>query len=126
MEKILIVEDDALIARLYQKAFSFDNYEVEVVTDGRLALEMLKKFKPSLVLMDIMMPRMSGYEVLKTIKADSSFRNIPVVMLTNLSDKDSVNSAKNNGADGFIVKGDHKPLDIVRMVKEVLNGNGGK
>ena len=118
----MIVEDDALIARLYQRAFSFDNYEVEVVTDGKLALEMLKKFKPDLVLLDIMMPRMSGYDVLKAIKSDTSFRKIPVVMLTNLSDKDSVNKSMEKGAAKFIVKGEHKPRDIVRMVKEVLNG----
>jgi len=91
-------------------------------TRQELALEMLKKFKPDLVLLDIMMPRMSGYDVLKAIKSDTSFRKIPVVMLTNLSDKDSVNKSMEKGAAKFIVKGEHKPRDIVRMVKEVLNG----
>ena len=83
--KILIIEDDVLTARMYQTVFEFEEFEVRTVRNGEEALEALKKEKPTLILLDIMMPKMSGIEVLEEIKAVSEYRKIPVVVLTNLS-----------------------------------------
>lgn len=120
MSKILIVEDDSLILRLYEKAFSFEKYEVATAADGAEALTKVKSFKPDLILLDIMMPKVNGLEVLKKLKADSATKKIPVVILTNLSDKKDAEKALSLGAKKYIVKADYKPKEVVDIVKGFL------
>jgi len=85
MPKLLVVEDDPLLSRMYQIIFSSNAYEVSIATDGADGLDQIRSWKPDLVLLDIMMPKLNGMEVLKKIKSDPEVRNIPVVVLTNLA-----------------------------------------
>jgi CheY-like chemotaxis protein len=122
MSKILIVEDDPLILRLYQQAFAFERYEVSIATNGLEALERARLFKPDVILLDIMMPKMNGLETLDKLKADEQTKTIPVVILTNLADNDNVRMALEKGAVKYIIKSEHDPKEIVDMVKEILAG----
>src|SRR3989338_2404829 len=112
MSKILIVEDDPLMARLYQKIFTFEGYEVELATNGEEALEKTKTIKPNLLLLDIMMPRMNGLHVLEQLKAHPDTRSIPVVMLTNLAGNHDMESALSKGAIKYLIKSEFEPKQV--------------
>jgi len=122
MARILIVENDKLTLRLYQKAFKLEGYEVDTALNGEEGLKKIKRNKPILILSDIMMPKMDGIEMLKIIKSDSKYKNIPVVVLTSLSDEIDVEVALSEGAVKHIVKSKHKPKEIVDLVKGILAG----
>src|SRR3989338_7544480 len=121
MSKILIVEDDPLMARLYQKIFSLEGFEVELATNGEEGLEKARSIKPNLMLLDIMMPRMNGLQVLEQLKAHPDTRSIPVVMLTNLAGSHDMESALSKGAIKYLIKSEFEPKQVVAMVKEILS-----
>jgi CheY-like chemotaxis protein len=122
MAKILIVEDDPLMSRMYQKIFTFEGYEVEMAGDGEEGLEKVRSIKPTLVLMDIMMPKMNGLQALEKLKADPETKAIPVVMLTNLAGQQDAETALSKGAIKYIIKSEFEPKQVVNMVKEILAG----
>ncbi|OGM69185.1 hypothetical protein A2975_02400 [Candidatus Woesebacteria bacterium RIFCSPLOWO2_01_FULL_44_14] len=122
MPKVLIIEDDPLMIRLYQKVFKFEGYEVEVAANGEEGLQKVASFTPTLVLLDIMMPKMNGLEVLEKMKADEKTKKIPVVVLTNLAGQQDAETAIAKGAVKYIVKSEYEPKEVVKMVKEILAG----
>ena len=122
MAKILITEDDPLMARMYQKIFTFEKYEVEMAGNGEEALEKVRSFKPTLILLDIMMPKMNGLQVLEKLKADPDTRPIPVIMLTNLAGTQDAETALARGAVKYIIKSQYEPKQVADMVKEILAG----
>jgi CheY-like chemotaxis protein len=122
MAKIVIVEDDPLMKRMYQKAFGFEGYDVDIAGDGVEGLEKIRATKPMMVLLDVMMPKMNGLEVLEKLKADPETKTIPVIMLTNLAGERDAEAAMMKGAVKYIVKSEHDPQEIVSMVKEILAG----
>lgn len=122
MAKILIVEDDPLMCRMYQKIFNFENYEVDTAADGEEGLEKARTTNPTLILLDIMMPKMNGLQVLEKLKADPAISKIPVVMLTNLAGTQDAESALSKGAVKYIIKSEQEPKQVVDMVKEILSG----
>ena len=121
MSKILlIVEDDPLMSRMYQKIFSFEKYEVATAANGEEGLDKVRELKPTVVLLDVMMPKMNGLQVLEKIKSDPDIKHIPVIMLTNLAGEKDAESALMKGAVKYIVKSEHDPKQIVAMVKEII------
>ena len=120
--KILIVEDDPLISRMYETVFKFEGFDVDVARNGEEGLEHVRTGKPKMILLDVMMPKMSGIEVLENLKANPSTKAIPVVVLTNLSGMSDAERALELGAVKFIVKSKNKPKEIVAQIKEVLKG----
>jgi CheY-like chemotaxis protein len=122
MAKILIVEDDPLMSRMYQKIFTFEGYEVEMAGDGEEGLEKTRSGKPTLILMDIMMPKMNGLQALEKLKADPETKAIPVIMLTNLAGQQDAETALSKGAIKYIIKSEYEPKQVVNMVKEILAG----
>src|SRR3989344_7436695 len=122
MSKILIVEDDPLMSRLYERVFKFEGYEVDVAMNGREGLEKVRAFAPSIIVLDIMMPEMNGLEVLDKLKADPDTRKIPVVVLTNLAGTRDAQVALTKGAVKYIIKSEYEPKQVADMVKEVLKG----
>ena len=122
MAKILIIEDDPLMRRLYQKIFTFEKYEVESAEDGEEGLEKARKVKPTLILLDVMMPKMNGLQVLEKLKADPDLKKIPVVMLTNLAGQKDAETALAKGAVKYIVKSEYEQKQVSDMVKGVLAG----
>jgi len=107
---------------MYEAAFKFEKYEVDIAHNGKDGLEKLKKNRPSLILLDIMMPKMNGIDVLREMKADPRYKGIPVVMLTNLSGSKDVEEALSLGAVKYIVKSKYKPKEVVAQIKEILAG----
>lgn len=122
MTKIIIVEDDPMISEIYQKKFSEADFEVFTADSGDQALLLAKKEKPDIVLLDLIIPRMNGFEVLEEIKKSGRYDpNIKVVVFSNLSQKEDQDKARNLGADGFISKSDYAPSELVREIKRILN-----
>ncbi|SRR5258706_1187171 len=122
MAKVLIVEDDPLLSRMYHKIFSFEGYEVEIADDGEQGLEKVRSAKPTVILLDIMMPKMNGLQVLEKLKADPDTKTIPVIMLTNLAGQQDAEMALSKGAVKYIVKSEHEPKEVTNMVKEIIAG----
>jgi CheY-like chemotaxis protein len=122
MAKILIVEDDPLMLRMYQKIFTFEKHEVETAIDGEEGLLKVQSFNPTVVLLDVMMPKMNGLEVLEKLKSNPATSTIPVVMLTNLAGQQDAETALSKGAVKYIIKSEHEPKEVADMVEEVITG----
>ena len=120
MTKVLIIEDDPLMSRMYQKIFLFEKFEVEVAHDGEEGFEKAKTVKPTIVLCDIMMPKMNGLQVLEKLKLDPETKAIPVIMLTNLASEKDAENAMMKGAIKYIIKSQYEPKQITDMVKEIV------
>ncbi len=122
MAKILIIEDDMLVARLYKKAFELERWEVEVAGGGEEGINKIKLNRPTVVLLDIMMPHVSGFDVLDAVKLDQATKNIPIIILTNLAGEKDAQVALTKGAVKYIVKSAHEPREVVEIVKEIVKG----
>ncbi|MEK7546887.1 MAG: response regulator [Patescibacteria group bacterium] len=122
MSKIFIAEDDLTIRRMYEFGFKLFGYEIESAPDGEKALEAINAMEPPpiAILLDIMMPKLSGFEVLQQLKANDKLKNIPVVVLTNLSGRDDIEKALGLGAALCLVKSQYDPKEVVEKVKEVI------
>ncbi len=117
---LLLIEDDPLMLRLYRKIFKLEGYEVELAAGGQEGLDKAKSDKPTLVLLDIMMPKMDGFEVLGKFKEDPETKDIPVVVLTNLAGTQDAKKAMEMGALKYIIKSEQDPKEVAILVKEVL------
>src|SRR3989344_9095811 len=122
MIKVLIVEDDPLMRRMYQKIFTFEKYEVEMAADGEEALAKVAFFQPTIILLDVMMPKMNGLQVLEKLKSDEKTKTIPVIMLTNLAGQQDAETAMSKGAVKYIIKSEHEPKEVADMVKQIVAG----
>lgn len=125
MAKIAIIEDDTLLSEMYSQKFKKDGYEVVRAGDGEEGFRLIKREKPNLILLDIMMPKMNGLQLLQALKADpdKEITNIPIILLTNLArGMQDVNRGLELGAVAYLIKSRVKPVDVVAKVKEVLAG----
>lgn len=120
--KVLLIEDDQLIQRMYQKIFTFEGYEVVIASDGAEGLKRVKAEAPTIILLDIMMPKMNGIEVLEKLKSEPSTKSIPVIMLSNLAGDNDIETALSMGAVKYIVKSEFDPKEVADMVNEVIAG----
>jgi CheY-like chemotaxis protein len=123
MKKLLIVEDDPLILRMYEEAFSFRKYEVAIADNGQDGLAKASTEQPDMILLDIMMPKMNGLEVLKQLKQDPKLKKIPVIMLTNLGGDEDIKTALSLGAIRYITKVDLTPKEVVKEVEKIGNSS---
>lgn len=123
MIKILLVEDDPLMVRMYQRKLVNDGYEALVAVDGEDGLVKVRSFRPDLVLLDIMMPKLNGLQVLERLKSDPTTAKTPVVILTNLGGtQDDIERGLELGAVAYLVKSAYRPDEVIAKVKEVLAG----
>jgi CheY-like chemotaxis protein len=118
--KILLVEDEELLIKAYRRKLEAARYEVETAVDGIEGLEKAKQLKPDLILLDILMPRLNGIEVLKQIKADPDLNAIPVIVLTNVASMENTEECLRAGCVSYIIKSNTIPSDVLREVKKVL------
>jgi len=118
--RVLIVEDDQMIASMYKTKFEADGFECLMASDGPKGLEMAKKEKPDLVMLDVMLPQLDGFSILKEIKGDSKTKNIPVIMLTNLGTEEDKTKGQKMGAIDYLVKASLTPAEISKKIKEYL------
>lgn len=120
MPKILIVEDDPFLLKMYTKKLQVEGFEVEVAKDGEEGLAKLKSFLPDLVLMDVMLPKLNGIEALERAKLDPQTKNIPIVVISNLSTSTDTETALKKGAVGYLVKSDNTPSQIIEKIRQYL------
>ncbi len=119
-KKILVVEDEESLLKLESILLTSKGYEVTGVSNGLAALESLAKSKPDLVLLDIMLPAMDGFEVCQRIKSDPATRDIPVVMLTAKKSREDMARGQQVGADWYITK-PFKSANVIETIQRFLN-----
>lgn len=117
---ILVAEDDKFYANIYQVKLAKEGYEVRVAEDGEQTLSEMKKRKPDLLLLDLIMPVKDGFEVLREMKADSILKDIKVLVLSNLGQEEDIKKAKDLGADDYLVKTNMSIQEMMEKVKSYL------
>ena len=120
--KILIIEDDRYISKMYQLKLSLDGFDVVVADNGRIGVEKVKEFRPDIILTDILMPEMDGFDVIKAVKADEELKSTPILIMSNLGQEDHIQKGLELGALGYIVKSQYTPSKVVEKIKEILAG----
>ena len=121
MSSILLVEDDEIIAKMYCTLFQKENFDIASVLSGIDSHQKAIEISPDLILMDIMMPRMNGFEALDVIRADSRTTRIPVIILTNLADEYSKDEALRRGVVNYLIKSDVENSQLVSLVRETID-----
>lgn len=122
-KKVLLVEDDRFLGDLLAKHFTQEGFLFDLAVDGESALKKAEEMKPDLVLLDLLLPGIDGYEVLKQLKANSVLAHTPVIILSNLGQKDEIEKAMALGAVDFLVKVKFDLAEIVSKVKNTLSKN---
>ncbi len=118
--KVLIVDDDAFLSGIYATKLELEGFAVVTARDGEEGLKAALKEKPDLILLDVLMPKLDGFEVLKRLKADDSVKDVPVIMLTNLGQKEDVEKGLTEGAVDYLIKAHFVPAEAVAKIKKVL------
>lgn len=118
--KILIIEDDPFLSDMYLVKLIQSGFDVDVASDGKTGLDKVKTLIPALVLLDIVLPRMDGFEVLESIKKSPKLKDILVVLLTNLGQRGDIERGIALGANDYIIKAHYTPTAVVVKVKEIL------
>ena len=116
--KILLAEDDKFISRAYNDGLKRAGFKMLIATDGLKTMEIVKKDKPDLILLDLVMPDKDGFEVLKELKMDDELKKIPVIILSNLGQDSDVKKGKELGAIDYLIKANYSMKDVVAKVKE--------
>jgi len=126
MKKILIVEDDQIVANIYRNKFSLEGFEVEVANNGPTGLELAPLFRPDAVILDLMLPQMTGVEFMKKIRALEGFSELPVIVFSNTYLTNMVQEAWKAGATKCLSKANCTPKQVIEVLKTTLNlsGNG--
>lgn len=123
MKKILLIEDDEIMVSLLEKKISSDGYEVSVARDGEEGLEKIKTFAPDLILLDMVMPKKDGLEVMETIQKDISAKNIPIIVISNSGQPVDIERTKKLGAKDWLIKTEFDPKEVVETIKKHLPTN---
>jgi CheY-like chemotaxis protein len=119
-KRVLYIEDEKFFADTVEKVLGNIGYDVKQAADGELGLKFAREWKPDLILLDLLLPKVEGFEVLRQLKADLATQSIPIVILSNLNSEDDVKKATDLGAKHFFVKAVTMPTNIITMVKSVV------
>lgn len=115
--KIVLVEDDAVLGEMYVKKFALEGYPIERAMDGEEGLALVKRTKPDIVLLDIMMPKKNGLDTLRDIRADAELQGTYVVLMTNVGEQTYVDEGFKLGANQYLMKSNFTPKEIVQKVQ---------
>ncbi len=121
-KKILLAEDDYFIQDIYQTKLKQEGFETVLAENGKEVLINLEKEIPDLIMLDILMPYMSGIEALRKIKENEEWEKIPVLILSNLSQNEDIDEALSLGANDYLIKSQFSPSEVIEKVKEILAG----
>ncbi len=117
---ILIVDDDVFISGIYATKLNVEGYEVHQAIDGEAGFAMAKEVLPDVILLDVLMPKMDGFETLKKLKSTASTKRIPVLMLTSMGQKEDIDRGLSGGAADYLLKTQTLPTDAVDKIKKLL------
>lgn len=118
--RVLLVEDDEFLRDICKRKLEIEGFNVSVAVDGNQALKKIEEEKPQIVLLDVILPGLDGFEILKTVKSNPERSNIPIIMLTNLGQTSEIEKGLSLGADEYIVKAHFTVGEIIEKIKEVL------
>jgi len=124
--KILLIEDDVFVIDVYRTKLVQENFEVVSAENGLKAMEKLEEFTPDVILLDIMMPYMDGKDVLKKIKDNEKWKDIPVIILTNLSQKNEVEEFLDKGVSDYLIKSHFTPSEVVSKIRTLFENKNQK
>ncbi len=121
-KKILIVEDEEFLAEMYQMKFESEGYDITIASDGPECLEKVETEKFDLILLDLVMPGMDGFQVLEKLRENAETMKTKVYILSNLGQEEEVARAFDKGADGFLIKANLTPAQLMEDVKKIFAG----
>ena len=118
--KILVVEDETFLVKIYTVKLKKEGFDVSIATDGEAAVKMAAELKPELILLDLILPKMNGFEALEKMRANPINRDTPVIVLSNLGQEEDIKRAESLGATDYLVKANFSIQDVITKVREVL------
>lgn len=119
--KILVVEDETFLVKIYSVKLKKEGYDVIIVNDGEEAVKMAEEFAPDIILLDLMLPKMNGFDALERIRANPVNKNTPIIVLSNLGQDEDLKRAKSLGADDYLVKANFSIQEVVGKIRETLD-----
>jgi len=119
-KKILIIEDEEIMCSLLRGRLANEGYDVRVAKDGEDGLRAMREDKPDLVLLDIIMPKKDGFEVMAEMKNDKNLHNVPIVIISNSGQPVELNKARDLGAKDWLIKTEFDPIDVLEKVKKQI------
>lgn len=119
--KIAIIEDDIAISQMYRTKFETEGFEVDVADNGEVGLDLISKFKPNIILLDLNMPIMRGDEMLRKLRKTKDGKEYKVIILTNMGREEAPPDIKELGVDTYIVKAEMTPKEVAEVVKKKLH-----
>lgn len=117
---VLLVEDERNLLKMYDRKFTLEGFRVLKAENGKKALEIVKTEKPAVILLDIIMPELDGFQVLERLESNPETKDIPVILLTNLNQETDIARGMNLGAKDFLVKANFAPDEVVEKVKKIV------
>ena len=120
MKTLLFIEDESAIHKTLSDVLKQEKNAILSALDGEIGLRLAKEKKPDLILLDLVLPKMNGFEVLSALKADEATRAIPVIVLTNLEQMENIQKAIDLGAKTYLVKSNYNLAEVVDMVKKAM------
>ncbi len=120
MKTILFIEDESVLQKSFGEILKQEGYEMISALDGEIGLKLAKAKKPDLILLDLILPKLSGFDVLKKIKEDKEIKDIPVIVLTNLENMEDIEKAIELGATTYLVKVSYPLEEVVKKIKKAL------
>jgi DNA-binding response OmpR family regulator len=120
MAKVAIIEDDQTISQMYRFKFEAEGYQVETAENGKLGLELAEVMKPDIILLDLMMPEMTGDQMLEKLRATTWGKDIKVIILTNMGEQEIPPTVRALGVEAVILKADMTPRQVAELVKKHL------
>src|SRR5882724_8555967 len=124
MKKVLIIEDDQIVANIYRNKFSHEGFQVEIALDGSVGLELVRSFRPDAVVLDLMLPKLTGLELMKQIRSDPQFEQLPVIVFSNTYLTQMIQDAWKAGATKCLSKSNCTPKQVIEVVLSTLPNNG--
>ncbi|MBI2609757.1 response regulator [Candidatus Giovannonibacteria bacterium] len=118
---ILIVEDDKFLRDLISQKLNREGFKVRTAIDGEIGMKEIGERRPALILLDLILPGIDGFEILERLRNDANLSSIPVLVLSNLGQSEDIDRARSLGAEDFMIKANFTPGEIVEKVKQVLN-----
>ncbi len=119
-KKILIAEDEEIMLNLLQKKLAQEGYEILIAKDGQEGLRLMREVKPDLVLLDIIMPKLGGFEVMEEMQKDSELKDIPIIVVSNSGQPVEIDKAQSLGAKDWLIKTEFDPKEVIeKVVKQI-------
>jgi two-component system alkaline phosphatase synthesis response regulator PhoP len=118
--KILVIEDEEALSRVLEEKLKKSGFEVKLANDGEAGMSLAKSFHPELILLDLILPKKDGFEVLKELKSNSDLKNINVIVLSNLGEDENLKKCLNLGASDYFVKTQHPINEVIKKIKDLI------